>query len=66
MSDKMGFNHSFLDWGFCFHNTYTVSRNESFFKEMSLEMDLWLTKKKKGVAPLLSYKHMLVQVKYIV
>ena len=32
---------------------------------MSLEMDLWLTKKKKGVAPLLSYKHMLVQVKYI-
>jgi hypothetical protein len=43
-----------------------VTRNESLFEEMSVEMDLWLMKKKKGVAPLLSYKHVLVQVKYII
>jgi len=58
----MGFKHSFLDWGL----QYVYSRNESLFEEMSAEMKLWLMKKRKGLPPLLSYKHMLVQVKYIV
>jgi len=46
------------------HNIWS-HRNECVFKEMSAEMDLPLMKRKKGVAPLLSYKYMLVQVKYI-
>ena len=33
MSDKMGFKHSFLDWGFCFHNTGMVLEMSLFLKK---------------------------------
>jgi hypothetical protein len=39
---------------------YLISRNESFFEEMTHKINLWPAKKKKGVSPLLSYKQMLV------
>jgi hypothetical protein len=42
-----------------------VSRNEPLFEDMGDETGAWLMKKREGFTPLLSYKHMLVQVKYI-
>jgi hypothetical protein len=66
MSDKKGFKRSFLDLGFCLPKQQAYIRYDPLFEEMSAETGARPMKKKRGFYPLLSYKHLLVQVKYII